>query len=247
MLEPFDRARARPGSPSPPFRSRCRASTRMSLTSELLPRAGDAGDADEQPERNLDVDVLQVVVRRAEDLQPLARRWAALRRESSICPLAREILARSGCASLLATSSGVPCATDFAAAHAGAGAEVDDVVGGPHRVFVVLDDDDRVAHVAQAVRAWRAAGRCRAGAGRSKARRGCRARRPARSRSGRPGECAAIRRRKASARCGRASGIRARRSIRKPSRPRISLSTSAAMMRARGVELQLAEELGRVG
>ena len=38
---------------------------------------------------------------------------------------------------------------DFAAAHAGAGAEVDDVVGRPHRVFVVLDDDDRVAHVAQ--------------------------------------------------------------------------------------------------
>ena len=38
---------------------------------------------------------------------------------------------------------------DFAAADAGAGAEVDDVVGGPHRVFVVLDDDDRVAQVAQ--------------------------------------------------------------------------------------------------
>ena len=37
----------------------------------------------------------------------------------------------------------------MAAAHAGAGAEVDDVVGGPHRVFVVLDDDDRVAQVAQ--------------------------------------------------------------------------------------------------
>ena len=40
-------------------------------------------------------------------------------------------------------------ADDFAAADAGAGAEVDDVVGGPHRVFVVLDDDDRVAQVAE--------------------------------------------------------------------------------------------------
>ena len=49
----------------------------------------------------------------------------------------------------LATSPSVPCGDDFAAADAGAGAEVDDVVGGPHRVFVVLDDDDRVAQVAQ--------------------------------------------------------------------------------------------------
>ena len=38
---------------------------------------------------------------------------------------------------------------DFAAADAGAGAEVDQVVGGPHRVFVVFDDDDRVAQVAE--------------------------------------------------------------------------------------------------
>ena len=39
----------------------------MSLTSELLPEPRDAGDADERAERNLDVDVLQVVVRRADD------------------------------------------------------------------------------------------------------------------------------------------------------------------------------------
>ena len=38
---------------------------------------------------------------------------------------------------------------DFAAADAGAGAEVDQVVGGPHRVFIVFDDDDRVAQVAE--------------------------------------------------------------------------------------------------
>ena len=38
---------------------------------------------------------------------------------------------------------------DFAAAHAGAGPEIDDVVGRPHRVFVVLDDHDGVAQVAQ--------------------------------------------------------------------------------------------------
>ena len=39
---------------------------------------------------------------------------------------------------------------DFAAVHAGAGADVDDVVGEADRVLVVLDDDHRVAEVAQA-------------------------------------------------------------------------------------------------
>src|SRR5262249_33937340 len=39
---------------------------------------------------------------------------------------------------------------DLAAVRAGAGADVEDVVGGADRVLVVLDDDDRVAEVAQA-------------------------------------------------------------------------------------------------
>ena len=34
---------------------------------------------------------------------------------------------------------------DFAAMHAGAGADVDDIIGGADRVLVVLDDDHRVA------------------------------------------------------------------------------------------------------
>ena len=38
---------------------------------------------------------------------------------------------------------------DLAAADAGTGAEIDDVVGRAHGVFVVLDDEDGVAHVAQ--------------------------------------------------------------------------------------------------
>ena len=38
---------------------------------------------------------------------------------------------------------------DFAAADAGAGAEIDDVIGRPHRVFVVLDDHHGIALVAQ--------------------------------------------------------------------------------------------------
>ena len=46
-------------------------------------------------------------------------------------------------------SCGVPCATTLAAMHAGARAQVEHVVGGEDRVLVVLDDDHRVAEVAQ--------------------------------------------------------------------------------------------------
>ena len=47
-------------------------------------------------------------------------------------------------------SVGVPCGDDLAAVLAGAGAHVDDVVGRAHGLLVVLDDDHRVAQVAQA-------------------------------------------------------------------------------------------------
>ena len=46
-------------------------------------------------------------------------------------------------------SSTVPSAIDLAAVLARAGPEVDHVVGGAHRLLVVLDDDDGVAEVAQ--------------------------------------------------------------------------------------------------
>ena len=63
-----------------------------------------------------------------------------------------------------------------------------------------------------AARAWRSAWSCRAGAGRSRARRGCTGRRPARSRSGSPGGSAAPRRPTASPRRGPSRGSRCRRS-----------------------------------
>ena len=50
-------------------------------------------------------------------------------------------------------SSGRALGDDLAAVDAGAGADVDDVVGGQDRVLVVLDDDHRVAEVAQALAA----------------------------------------------------------------------------------------------
>ena len=50
-----------------------------------------------------------------------------------------------------AISVGRALRDDAAAVHAGARAEVDDVVGVTDRIFVVLDDDHRVAEVAQAI------------------------------------------------------------------------------------------------
>ena len=120
----------------------------MSLTSELLPRAADAGDADEHAERNLDVDVLEIVVRRRRRSCSLFSLGARRVRRDFDLALAREKLPGDA-ALLFADLVERACDDDLAAAHAGAGAEVDDVVGGPHRVFVMLDDDDRVAQVAQ--------------------------------------------------------------------------------------------------
>ena len=108
-------------------------------------------------------------------------------------------------------SSGVPCGDDLAAVLAGARPHVDDVVGGEDRVVVVLDDDHAVAEVAQVLQRRRAAGRCRAGAGRSTARRARTSRRSGPSRSATRAGCAAPRRRTASRRSGRATGSRARR------------------------------------
>ena len=63
------------------------------------------------------------------------------------------------------------------AVFAGARPEVDDVVGDPDCLFVVLDDDDRVAEVAEMMQRRRAARGCRAGGVRLTARRARRARR----------------------------------------------------------------------
>ena len=78
-------------------------------------------------------------------------------------------------ARLRATSSGVPCATMRPPPVAALGPEVDDVVGRLDDVEVVLDDHDRVALIDELVRARRAACACPRSAGRSSARRGCRA------------------------------------------------------------------------
>ena len=130
-----------------------------------LAGAARAGDAHERAERDFDVDVLEVVVTGADDAERGTRneergrnRCAFLAPRSSLLdpsllrhldlPFAREKRSRHA-ARLAGDFVRRAGGDDFAAAHARAGAEVDEVIGRPHRVFVVLDDDDRVAQVAQ--------------------------------------------------------------------------------------------------
>ena len=91
------------------------------------------------------------------------------------------------------------------------GPDVDHVVGDPDGLLVVLDHDDRVAQVAEALRACRSAAGCRAGGGRWTARPGRRGPRPARCRSGWPAGCAGPRRPTGWPPSGPGSGSRAPR------------------------------------
>ena len=112
-------------------------------------RAGDAGDRDHHAERNIDVDIFQIVHARAGeaehafgvDLAPLA-----FRRDAH---LSAQIAGGERAVAIGEQLGHGPFEDDLAAVFAGAGAEVDDVIGGAHHVGVVLDDDDRVAELAQ--------------------------------------------------------------------------------------------------
>src|SRR5262249_21562878 len=116
-----------------------------------LARAADAGDTDEPAERDLDRDVLQVVMSRADDADRLTVPLAALCRDGNLL-LAGQILARQarGVAGDVIETAGCDA---LAAADSRAGAEIDDPVGGAHRLLVMLDDDDGVADVAESLQA----------------------------------------------------------------------------------------------
>ena len=111
-----------------------------------LAGARDARHADELADGELDVDVLEVVLRGAAHREhaaivvaPLGNRDLARAREE----LARDRL-------LVALDlRGRPFGDDLAAVEAGARPHVDEPVGAPHHLLVVLDDDDGVADVAQ--------------------------------------------------------------------------------------------------
>ena len=132
-----------------PLRAACGGLVERVDNQRRFAAARDAGDACEEPKRNRRRHIFQVVAARADDGQLAAGLGGAAARRDRDRPLAGQELAgqriRIG-GDLGRRSPG----DDLAAMYAGAGADVDDIIGGPDRVLVVLDHDHRIAEPAQA-------------------------------------------------------------------------------------------------
>ena len=141
-----------------------------------LARARHPGHAVMRAERKLDVDVAEIVLPGAAHDQLLAGalRGAAAATRSSRDPRGN---GRSATTRLPLHLARVPSATIVAAVASRARPHVDDVVGRTHRVGVVLDDEHAICRGRSSAADSPASERCRAGAGRSTARRARRARR----------------------------------------------------------------------
>ena len=173
-----------------------------------LAGAGDAGDADELADREVDVDPLEVVLRRVEHAERAAVLVAPLG-DRDRAPAGEELprdrlavaldLRRRPFGDDLAAGTGRRRGPCRRASRPGASS--------PRRAR----RRRRCCRCRATARACRSAARCRAGAGRSTARRGCRARRRAASRSASRAAAAAPRRPTASRPRGRGSGSRPRR------------------------------------
>ena len=112
-----------------------------------LARARDARDERQRAERELDRQVLEVVLGGADDLDELARARPALGGDRDELA-AREIGACDGVGILL-DLLGRSLGDDAPAVRASARTDVDDVVGRVHRVLIMFDDNQRIAEVAQ--------------------------------------------------------------------------------------------------
>ena len=109
---------------------------------------GNAGHADKLAERDLDVDFFEVIFGGSADLEEFAVALPSLIR-NGYTALAAEVLSGDR---LVAGFDRVNIAgaDDLAAVDTGAGSDVDDRVRRVHGVLVVLDDDHRIAQIAQA-------------------------------------------------------------------------------------------------
>src|SRR4051794_5380543 len=112
-----------------------------------LPAAAHARDCDETAERDLDVDLLQVVLAGAAHGEPVVARFAPQRGYLDLA-LPRQVLPGDR---LLGLQHVLDRARDddLAAVLPRARTDVDHVIGDTDRLFVVLDDDHGVAEVAQ--------------------------------------------------------------------------------------------------
>ncbi len=115
-----------------------------------LARARHAGQADQPLQRDLDRDVAQVVLAGAFQHQPRrARLHRAARPLRGMRHLAAAAQVGAGQRVGRADLAGRAVVDDAAAALAGAGAHVDQAIGGQHHRGIVLDHHQRVAGVAQ--------------------------------------------------------------------------------------------------
>src|SRR6267143_1515953 len=146
-----------PPQPAEPARRFGRLAFRLSkrgvehvLHQRGFPRARDAGDAHQALERNADVDVLQVVLGGAEELDlrrlPVRRRGCPA---AAGTPSSGEIFRRERFRLLQLVGRAEE--NDLAAAFARPRAHVHDAVGLQHDLRIVLDHNERVAGVAQAL------------------------------------------------------------------------------------------------
>src|SRR5262245_26109022 len=130
MLQPFDRpVRARR-----PFALVEIAVQRLHddvADQRAFAAAADARHTNKRAERNLDVDVLEVVLRSAENLEKVAVAGAAQLRNLNLL-LAGQILTGEA-VRVLDNFARRPLHDELPAANARTGAEVDDLIGGPHR------------------------------------------------------------------------------------------------------------------
>ena len=110
-------------------------------------RAGCAGDAGENAERDFHINVIEIVRTRALDEQSLAVLFPALGRNRDL-PLAAEVLRGRRFRACYDLREGAAC-DHMPAVNAGARPHLDDVIRSADGVFVVFDHNDRIANVAQ--------------------------------------------------------------------------------------------------
>ena len=112
-----------------------------------LPGPADAGNADQLAQRKIHIDVLQVILGGATDDDHLPVAFPAPRRQGD-----RSLAAQERPGDRLRRFQDIveaACGDDFATVLAGPRPDVDDEARRSHRFFVMLDDDHRVADVAQ--------------------------------------------------------------------------------------------------
>ncbi len=111
-----------------------------------LPRPRYPRHAREHAQRELDVHVLEVVLHRPEELYSTGRLAPRLGRLDA--PPPRQEVAGDG-AFLGLDVLDIPLSHDLAAVYPSAGTDVHQIIGGPYRLLVVLDDYQRVPQVPQ--------------------------------------------------------------------------------------------------